>query len=140
VQKNIGLYNSCGPYKNIFSPAVLNVASNPCGSSHLLGVCQNTTAGTFGFNPWFSGPGTWVADLSVSKVVPFGERIKFSLQAEMLNVFNHPNWANPGVAPSYQGSDNVQSGGFGQSGPLPMTPNSTNGGARVVELRANITF
>jgi hypothetical protein len=140
LQKNIGVYNAPGPYRNLFSPAVLNTASNPCPSSHLLGVCQNTTPGAFGFNPWFAGPRTWDADLSVSKVVPFGERLKFSLQAELLNVFNHPNWSIPGVAPSYQGSANVQSGAFGQSGPLPMTPNSTNGGARVIELRANISF
>lgn len=139
LQSAIGVFNTGSPYKSIFNPSVL---SNPNGlcSSHLSGVCQNTTPGAFGFNPWLVGPGMWNDDLSISKVVPFGERIRFTLQAEALNVFNHPNWANPGVAPTYTGSTNVGSATFGESGPLSMTPNSTNLGARVVELRANITF
>jgi hypothetical protein len=72
--------------------------------------------------------------MSLSKVIPIRERFRFSLQAEFLNVFNHPNWANPGVAPSYIGSTNVQSSVFGQSGPSNLNT------ARQIELRANISF
>ena len=60
------------------------------------------------------------------QVVPISERIKFSLQAEFLNVFNHPNWGTPN---SY-----IQSSTFGQAGL------SNLNGSRLIELRANITF
>jgi hypothetical protein len=139
LQHAIGVYNAPGPYKSIFNPNALTAPSGLC-NSNLKGVCQNTNPGTLGFNPWLIGPGTWNDDLSLSKSIPFGERIHFTLQAEALNVFNHPNWANPQAAPAGYGSTNVGSSNFGQMTTLSMIPNSTNGGARVVELRANITF
>jgi hypothetical protein len=139
LQKAIGVYNAPGPYKSIFNPAALTTPSGLC-SSYLKGVCQNTTPGTLGFNPWLIGPGTWNDDMSISKAIPITERVRFTLQAEALNVFNHPNWANPNTSPSYFGSDNVGASTFGQMTPLSMIPNSTNGGARMIELRANITF
>jgi hypothetical protein len=95
----------------------------------LTNVCQNTTAGTFGSNPWLTGPSSWNDDMSLSKVIPIRERFRFSLQAEFLNVFNHPNWANPTVANS-----NVQSNTFGQSALSNLNT------ARQIELRANISF
>jgi hypothetical protein len=51
-----------------------------------------------------------------------------------LNVFNHPNWATPGVPPTYVGTTDVSSTSFAQSGA------SNLNGARVIELRANISF
>ncbi len=133
LQNGVGVFNAPGAYKYIINPALRGSPTSIC-SSLLANVCQNTTAGTFGANPWLIGPRSWNDDMSLSKVIPFGERIRFSLQAEFLNVFNHPNWANPGVAPSYIGSVNVQSGVFGQSGPSGLNT------ARQIELRANISF
>jgi hypothetical protein len=75
---------------------------------------------------WLYGPHLWNDDLSLSKVVPFGERFKFTLQGEFLNAFNHPNFANPNA--------NISSSSFGHSGP------SNFNGPRVIELRANISF
>lgn len=126
LQKAVGVYNAPGPYKFTINPALLNQTATGTCSSILQGVCQNTTAGSFGLNPWLAGPGIWNADMSISKAVPITERIQFSLQAEFLNVFNHPNWANPNTNPSYSN--------FGQSGL------SSINGPRVVELRANISF
>lgn len=125
LQSAVGVYNAPGPYKYTINPSLISNSSSAC-SSVLTGVCQNTTAGTFGANPWLTGPRLWNADLSLSKVVPITERIRFSLQAEFLNAFNHPNWANPDA--------NIQDTTFGQSGPSNMNT------ARQIELRANITF
>lgn len=129
LQNSIGVYTAPkgGPYKYTINPALTQqVATSTC-SSHLVGVCQNTTAGTFGAHPWLSGPSLWNDDFSLAKTVPITERIQFRLQAEFLNVFNHPNWANPSTA-------NVSSSTFGQSGL------SNLNGPRVIELRANISF
>jgi hypothetical protein len=120
-----------GPFAYTINPALLtacNTSYTPPANCNtfVAKVCQNTTPGTFGFNPWLYGPHLWNDDLSLSKVVPIGERFRFALQAEFLNVFNHPNWANPGASTS--GSN------FGTAG----LSNFNN--ARVIELRANISF
>jgi len=137
LQKAVGVYSVPGgaTYKTIFNPALLNqTTSTSTCSSTFAGVCQNTTAGTFGLHPWLAGPHMWNDDLSLSKVIPIRERIQFQLQAEFLNIFNHPNWSIPGAGPSYFGSLNIQSSTLGQSVP------SNFNGPRVIELRANISF
>lgn len=141
LQSAVGVYPGSGAFSYIINPALMTTAATAnCPSSFLAGVCQNTTAGAFGYNPWLYTPVMWNDDLSVSKLIPITERVKFSFQAEMLNVFNHTNWGVPGTAPYYIGSTNLTSSGFGTTGPQPMVPNSPNGGARLVEFRANITF
>jgi len=140
LQNAVGVYHTSGPYIDVINPKLL-VASG-CTSSNLSGGCQNTTPGTFGINPWLYGPHVWNDDLSLSKAVPIREKLRFTLQAEFLNVFNHPNFTTPGQAPFYFGSTNIQSGGFGQAGLLNFTNTATNNNnsARVIELRANISF
>jgi hypothetical protein len=120
-------------FKDIINPALRGSPSGNC-NSFLTGVCQNTAPGTLGFNPWLHGSHVWNDDMSLSKAVPFGERFKFTLQAEALNIFNHQNWGTPGGF--------VTGPGVGTTGPMGFTNVSTNnnGGARVLELRANITF
>jgi hypothetical protein len=119
--------------KDIINPSMFGSGAGTCNSV-LKGVCQNTTPGTFGFNPWLYGPHLWNDDMSLSKVVPIGEKVRFSLQAEFLNAFNHPNWGNSG--------NFINSSGFGTTGIQNFTnvPSRINNGARVVELRANISF
>jgi carboxypeptidase family protein len=133
LQSQVGVFNAPGAFKYTINPSALGAPTATC-SSHLANVCQNTTAGTFGVNPWLTGPSLWNDDMSLTKVVPLGERVRISLQGEFLNVFNHPTWANPGTAPSYIGSNNVQSSTFGQSGP------SNFNSARQIELRLNVSF
>jgi hypothetical protein len=128
LQKAVGVYTAPGggTYKYTINPALVTQSATSTCSSVLQGVCQNITAGTFGAHPWLVGPRIWNDDLSLSKAVAITERIQFRLQAEFLNVFNHPNWANP--------DPNVQDTTFGQSGL------SNLNGPRVIELRANISF
>jgi hypothetical protein len=131
IQAGLGVRNpncasACG-FVNDINPSLLvsPVGGSAC-QSHLSGVCQNITPGAFGSQIWLYGPRLWNDDFSISKVVPFGERFRFSLQGEFLNVFNHPNFANPTAS--------VSSTSFGHSGA------SNFNGPRVIELRANISF
>ena len=136
------MYHTTGPYIDVINPKLLQGNSAANCNSTLAGVCQNTAPGTFGINPWLYGVHVWNDDMSLSKIVPIRERVRFTLQAEFLNLFNHPNFTTPGQAPFYYGSTNITSGGFGQASLLNFTNVATNNNnsARVIELRANITF
>jgi len=136
------VYHTTGPYIDVINPKLLQGNSAANCNSTLAGVCQNTAPGTFGINPWLYGVHVWNDDMSLSKIVPIRERVRFTLQAEFLNLFNHPNFTTPGQAPFYYGSTNITSGGFGQASLLNFTNVATNNNnsARVIELRANITF
>jgi len=120
-------------FKDIINPALRGSPSGNC-NSFLTGVCQNTTPGTLGYNPWLYGSHVWNDDMSLSKAIPITERLRFTFQAEALNLFNHQNWGTPGGF--------VTDPGIGTTGPMGFTNVTTNnnGGARVLELRANITF
>ncbi len=52
----------------------------------------------FGNSPknFLTGPGFWNTDLAVSKMFPIRESIKLEFRTEFFNLFNHPNFANPG--------------------------------------------
>ena len=142
LQGAVGIYHTSGPYVDLINPKLLQGNSSPICNSVLTGVCQNTTPGTFGINPWLYGVPLWNDDMSLSKNIPIREKVRFTLQAEFLNLFNHPNWTTPGQPPFYSGSTNVTSGGFGQAGLLNFTNVATNNNnsARVIELRATISF
>jgi hypothetical protein len=145
LQDNVGVYHIPGAsYGSLINPKLLQGNSAANCSSILTGVCQNTTPGTFGTNPWLYGPHVWNVDMSLGKTLPITERVRFTLQAEALNVFNHPNWTLPGGQPTYFGSANVQNSNFAQAGTLNLFGNvnntNPNFSARVLELRANISF
>ncbi len=148
LQNAVGVYTpqcpsgqTCG-YVDIINPKLLTSVSTATCNSHLVGVCQNITPGTLGVNPWLYGPHVWNDDTSLTKLIPVGERFRVSLQAEFLNLFNHPNFTLPGQPPFYFGSNNATSASFGQAGLLNFTnvPTNNNNSARVIELRANISF
>ena len=145
LQNAVGVYPIAGAnFVSLINPKLLTGNTSPNCNSVVAGICQNTTPGTFGINPWLYGPHVWNADMSLAKAVPIGEKVKFTLQAEALNVFNHTNFTIPVGAPFYFGSQNVQSSAFGQAGTLCLRCNLStpdpNFGARLLELRANITF
>lgn len=142
LQNAVGVHHSSGPYINVVNPNLLGGNSSSNCNSVITGVCQNTTPGTFGINPWLYGVHVWNDDLSLTKQVPIRERVRFSLQAEFLNLFNHPNFTTPAQGPFYFGSTNISASNFGQAGLLNFTntPTNNNNSARVIELRANITF
>jgi hypothetical protein len=65
------------------------------------------------------------------------------MQAEMLNAFNHPTFGPGATNGGFNfGWNAIQNSGFGINGNGPLNPflNSPNGGAREIELRANIEF
>jgi hypothetical protein len=70
------------------------------------------------------GPGYYAWDLSLRKSVRVGEGKKLAFQADAFNVFNHPNWGNPGTT--------VTSGGFGQIG--------SSNPPRNIQFGAKLTF
>ena len=142
LQHSVGVYHpqpgqygslATGPFAYDFNPALLAASQ---GSSYtppanctsgLLHVCQNTTPGTFAVDPYLYGPHLWNDDMSLTKVFAIRENLRFVLQGEALDVFNHPEWANPG--------SNIQSGaGFGQA------YNGGLSGPRLLEVRARLDF
>ncbi len=107
-----------------------SVSGGPANSSF---ITPNKTPGVFALHPWLYGPHLFDTDMSLAKVVSITERVKFSLQSEFLNVFNHPNFGTPDAG--------IQDFGFGTTGgTVSAYQNSPNGGSRMLELRANIEF
>ncbi|MFI5073022.1 MAG: carboxypeptidase regulatory-like domain-containing protein, partial [Terriglobales bacterium] len=137
LQHATGVYtapgSNCGgpcAFKWGFNPSLLQAVNGitppaNCNSS-LTGACQNTVPGTFTGDPWLYGPHLWNDDMSVTKLIPITERVHFIFQGEFLNVFNHPNWANP--------DGNIQDSTFGQEGLSNMN------GPRQIEFRARLDF
>ncbi len=133
LQSGVGVFSTGGPFVSDINPKLLGTPSGQC-RSFVANVCQNITPGVFGGHVWLYGPHLWNDDLSLTKVIPIHERVRFSLQGEFLNVFNHPNWANPGDGPYFFGSKSIRSSAFGQAGL------SNFNGPRFLEVRANIEF
>jgi len=141
LQNAVSVYTLPGKnFVSVINPALLTGNGSPNCNSVVAAICQNTTPGTLGINPWLYGPHTWNADLSLGKAVPLGERVEFTFQAEALNVFNHTNFNIPDPG----SRENVTSNHFGRAGLLCLRCNLStpdpNFGARLLELRANITF
>jgi len=143
LQSAVGVYHIPGSTQVAF----LNSKYLSAGGANPQYITPNTTPGTIGQRVYLYGPHFFNDDLAITKVVPIAEGIKFSLQAEMLNAFNHPNF-QPGAANgctyfcySNGFTGNVQQQGFAIGGISPnYNPASPNQGARVIELRANIEF
>jgi hypothetical protein len=78
--------------------------------------------------PWnfATGPGFWNTDFSLSKVVRVTEPLKVEIRAELFNLFNHANFANP--------SSNVANAS--SFGVISNTVNSP----RIAQLAARVRF
>lgn len=126
LQKAVNVHHVPQAFAVGFDPSVLVRTNTPACNSHLLGVCQNIVPGTLGNDFWLYGPHLWNDDLSLSKVFPIRENVKFVFQSEFLNALNHPNWANPNAR--------ITSGSFGHEGLSNMN------GPRQIEFRARIDF
>jgi hypothetical protein len=113
------------PIVDTINPAIL---ANQGGGANSGFMVPNTSAGTLQPQLWLHGPRFWNADLAITKSVTIRENIRFSLQGEFLNAFNHPNFGTP--------DSGVQDSGFGTTfGAL-----NENGFGRQVEVRANLSF
>ena len=89
-----------------------------------------TTPGVWGYRPIIYGPGWYNDDLSLNKTVPIREGIRFVVQAEFLNVTNHPTFN--------LGSLSVRSTAFAQQ--TATAGGSQPSAARRIEFRANLEF
>jgi Carboxypeptidase regulatory-like domain len=146
LQSSIGVYRIPGQAAVDFINPKFLANNGVGGGANPAYLTPNTTPGTIGQRVWLYGPHFWNDDFSISKNFPIRESVRFTFQAEMLNVFNHPNFQpGPGAGCNYNCytgfSPFIQANGFGIGG---ISPNfniqSPNQGARVIELRANIAF
>jgi carboxypeptidase family protein len=106
-----------------------------------------TTAGAFGYHPWLYGPHAFTQDMALTKSVPIRENVRFSIQAEFINLWNHPVWAVPagGYNSTSQGfiqntSTSIQSASFGISRVVQAGTGLPGLGSRQIEFRANLEF
>jgi hypothetical protein len=148
LQQSVGVYpisaNEIGGtaqlgYVDLINPKYLKSPTG--GGSNTSLISPNTTPGTIGLTPFLFGPHFFNDDMAVTKQIPITERVRFTLQAEMLNVFNHTNFgatnptnALPGglTLPGNNFSPNIQNQFFGIGGIENL--------GRQIELRANIEF
>jgi len=124
LQSSIGVHHVPGqPLVDIIGPKYL---ASTTGGAIPTQIAPNTTPGTFGNILYLHGPRYFQDDLSITKAVAIREKLRFNLQGEFLNVFNHPAFGIP--------DRGVQDPGFG------VTSGTVGFGARQIELRANIEF
>lgn len=128
LQSQTGVYRSGNPWVTVFSPNL--IASNGAATSALAPA---NIPGVWGYRPYIYGPHWFNDDLSINKAIPFTERVRLTLQAEFLNLTNHPTFAILNGGQNAPQSANVQNLTFGQVTSGPST-------ARNIEFRANIVF
>ena len=88
--------------------------SNPT-IAHYFNTSAFVAPPALGDGTWFgdaprnfmTGPGFWNTDLAVAKVFPIRESIHMEFRTEFFNIFNHPNFSNPGSAVSSASSFGV---------------------------------
>ena len=91
LQSAVGVYRVPGqPFVDFINPKYL--ASPIGGGANPAYITANTTPGTIGQLVYLHGPHFINDDMAITKSVPITEKIRFKLQAEMLNAFNHPNF------------------------------------------------
>jgi hypothetical protein len=147
LQSSVGTYRIPGQASVDFINPKYLANNGTGGGANPAYITPNVTAGTIAQRVWLYGPHYWNDDLSLTKHIAIRESVSFSLQAEMLNVFNHPNF-QPGAGAgcnyycfSSGFSPFIQNTQFGIGGISPQyNSQSPNQGARVIELRANIEF
>lgn len=117
----------CAPnYVDYLNPSILNSFGGGIANGAAV---KNAAAGTLLTPIYLYGPHMWDDDLAISKSVAIRENLRFSLQGEFLNVFNHPSFNNVGSI-----HRTVSSGIFGEQ------PGYDSTGPRAIELRANFEF
>jgi hypothetical protein len=136
LQSSIGVYHvNAGSKVDLINPMYL---TNGAGANAAY-ITPNTTPGTFGSSMFLYGPHQTYEDASLSKRIPITERVHFLVQAEFLNIFNHPTfgWGNNS---GFNGRNSVQGSNFGTGTELGSFSAASGAGPRRIELRANIQF
>jgi hypothetical protein len=137
LRSNIGVYP--GP-----SPTVPTVAINPQFlAAHPNAIAPESTPGTLGQFDYLNGPKFFDVDFSVHKEIPIFERLHMDIRAEILNAFNHSNWAIPGVTGGPgQPADfaNVSTTNYDAVGLVSNCPPILQSCGRTIEFRMQLTF
>jgi hypothetical protein len=141
LQNAVGVFRSGNPWVTLFDPKFIasNNAANPAY------LTPASTAGVFGYRPFVYGPSWYNVDLSVNKSIPIRESIRFTFQAEFLNLTNHPTFSFTNNNVNFNNLA-VLGTSFGQT--AGQTANNIGVGGngnffappRRVEFRANIEF
>jgi hypothetical protein len=125
LQNSVGVYHvgaARGGYVDLIDPKFLTAAAG--GTANPAYIAPNSTAGTFGQIFYLHGPHQTFNDMSISKIFPITEKVRFSFQSEFLNVFNHPTFG------SFNGG--ILSTSFAHG--------SVSGSPRNIEFRGNVIF
>lgn len=146
--RNYGASPGGGPAAVLFNfvPGFQGGAPTCNGPRNAGDVCLNSTdfpqPATFVGNQrrnQFRGPGFFDTDISLSKNFKVTERVSFGVGANVFNVLNHPNFANPAA--------DLGGSGFGtilNTVAIPTSPFGTFVGAaasgRLIQLNARINF
>jgi hypothetical protein len=137
LQSKVGIHHVPGRSNALaFDPSLYSGGATG-GTANTAVVAPNTTPGTIGSVVFLYGPHVFTQNMALSKLIPIKEGVALSLQAEFINVWNHPTWGTP-----TGNALNLQQTSFGTSNvftPSMYSP-STSSGARQIELRGNITF
>jgi hypothetical protein len=121
VQSSVGVYKTGNPWVYTINPNLIAPSGTAAAS-----LAPATTPGVWGYRPFIYGPRWYNDDLSLNKTIPIRESVHATVQAEFLNLTNHPTFA--------MGSLSIRGTNFGQqTGTGPSA-------ARRIELRANIEF
>ncbi|HVB59429.1 MAG TPA: TonB-dependent receptor [Candidatus Acidoferrales bacterium] len=88
-----------------------------------------------------AGFGLTQIDLSIARKIPVADRLNLQFRADAFNLFNHPNFANPGgyvqYGAFYLQSQALLNQGLGLGG---LNPLFQEGGPRSLQLSLRITF
>ncbi len=131
------MFNSIGNSPNRGSVNFVNpslIGSD--GRANPQYLSANQIPGTLGANVFLYGPGIVTTDAAISKEIPIKERFRFGIQAEAINVFNHPVFsATPGTSSTVGTATtlNINSTSFGQTNQIQVA-------SRNIQLRAYIQF
>ncbi|HUI56318.1 MAG TPA: TonB-dependent receptor [Bryobacteraceae bacterium] len=121
IQDSVGITRIGSPWVLTLNPNLIA----PNGGISSSYYTPNVTPGVLAANQYIYGPHWFNADFSLNKSIPIWERVRTTLQAQFLNVFNHPAFN--------LGSISATSLSYAQSTSLITT-------ARRIELRLNIEF
>jgi len=121
LQDAVGVYRTGNPWVLTMNPSTIGANGGVNPSLYT----PNNIPGVWGASPYVYGPHWFNADLSVNKTIPIRESVRMTLQAQLLNVFNHPAFGLGGLG--------AQSLSYSQTTGTLTT-------ARRVEIRANVEF
>jgi hypothetical protein len=131
------LYGSQYPGGKAFNPAAFQDPSSPTGQGNLA---RNALGGF----------GSWQEDLAIRREFPIYEQLKLQFRAEMFNIFNHPNFGDPGIL--FSSTNVLTNAQFGLStmtlaqslysgaGSGGFSPLYQNGGPRSVQFALKLIF